>query len=734
MISSVKSLENTQKINQYKIKQYKYKLKGYPINVKMCKIPNGLVLGTKTKTNIISSSYFNLSSKNKKNLILKQLKNLNNTKTPISRITNDINTNYYSLSITNNKSISINNNLFSNNNSNNYSKISNNSLLTNSTNKSNFQNINRKKNIIKEELGIFCKKNNYSFKFKVCKIKKVLLSDESRNKKNFDKKLNNKNNNDINNKNNNNINHVIQKILIKNENNINNQLTLRTKSNNKYKQKKNKKELKKNYIKSMFKKSLIRGYLSHSYSRKGKNILKGEINDNSCINNSSINRTHRNIKKNLQIYNYLKLHTRNNTTSCNKKIDYLLNNNLYLKNKKKLGFKFINEPLFYKKKSNKTDIINNINFDKIKIKKIQSPKNKIRPNIIKSYKEKKEINYNIKNYHSISDNINNLKNIISKINDNYFKEYNSNENSIYYKNKIFKEIPFPKFNKIKKIVKDGTKARKLSKLIKELKKKNIYNNTNTRRSINNTYKKNSKEEKFYKNCIQLDKDEDELEINLEDFCKEKINLFNIIKKSIKNKSLLGKKYNFLTLKSDKRKHNKKKDFSPEQNTKQSNINRLYNKNSNKKIDINISDNNLNIKKNKIYLKIDSGSGEEIKKNNIKNTLFSENNLKNLSKNNDDKFDDLYSIIKLLDFGSVLLIDKGLFSIENSSYHKYSISFNNYYDKKYLKNLSTFKKVNKKDKGNKIYSNSTRMNTTSYKKNTYNQENNEKIIKGFKLLN
>ena len=238
MISSVKSLENTQKINQYKIKQYKYKLKGYPINVKMCKIPNGLVLGTKTKTNIISSSYFNLSSKNKKNLILKQLKNLNNTKTPISRITNDINTNYYSLSITNNKSISINNNLFSNNNSNNYSKISNNSLLTNSTNKSNFQNINRKKNIIKEELGIFCKKNNYSFKFKVCKIKKVLLSDESRNKKNFDKKLNNKNNNDINNKNNNNINHVIQKILIKNENNINNQLTLRTKSNNKYKQKK----------------------------------------------------------------------------------------------------------------------------------------------------------------------------------------------------------------------------------------------------------------------------------------------------------------------------------------------------------------------------------------------------------------------------------------------------------------------------------------------------------------
>ena len=121
MSFSSKSPDKTQKVINKKIKKNKSKLYGCPINVKMCQIPSSLGFNTKTKANIISSSYFNLSLKNKTNLILKQVKNKNKQRTSISKLTNDINTNYYSLSITNNKTLSNNNNISNNNNnSNNY--------------------------------------------------------------------------------------------------------------------------------------------------------------------------------------------------------------------------------------------------------------------------------------------------------------------------------------------------------------------------------------------------------------------------------------------------------------------------------------------------------------------------------------------------------------------------------------------------------------------------------------
>ena len=159
MSFSGKSPKNIQKVIQQKIKQNKNKIYGCPINVKMCKIPNSLGFNTKTKANIIL--------KNKANLILKQLKNKYKQKASISRLSNDVNTNYYSLSITNNKTNSINNNLISNNNSNNFSKVSNNSILTNSVRKSKKQISNKKSNVIKEEYVPYNKQNNYSFKIKV---------------------------------------------------------------------------------------------------------------------------------------------------------------------------------------------------------------------------------------------------------------------------------------------------------------------------------------------------------------------------------------------------------------------------------------------------------------------------------------------------------------------------------------------------------------------------------------
>ena len=97
---------------------------------------------------------------------------------------------------------------------------------------------------------------------------------------------------------------------------------------------------------------------------------------------------------------------------------------------------------------------------------------------------------------------------------------------------------------------------------------------------------------------------------------------------------------------------------------------------------------------------------------------------------DDKFDDLYSIIKRINFSTVLLNNEGIFNVENKVYQNHTQVFNNYYDKFYLKNLSTVKKVNKGSKG-KNCSTSTKVNTTSCKKNSYQKEKND--IEEFKLL-
>ena len=218
-------------------------------------------------------------------------------------------------------------------------------------------------------------------------------------------------------------------------------------------------------------------------------------------------------------------------------------------------------------------------------------------------------------------------------------------------------------------------------------------------------------------------DKTPVEINFEDYCKGKLNIIDILKLNNKNKSLNEKKLNLISLKLGKNNKSKNKRLSPDLNCRLSahknNAIKNYNKNINKQKDVNNSCANLNEKKIK-YLKIDDGTGEEIRKNNIENNLFSENNLIDIEKIIDDKFDDLYSIIKRLNFSTVLLNNEGLFSVENKVYQNHTQVFNNYFDKFYLKNLSTVKKVNKSSKG-KNCSASTKVNTTSCKKNSYQNE-------------
>ena len=605
--------------------------------------------------------------------------------------------------------------------------------------------INRKNFTIKEDRITFDKQNNNSIKIKVNKVKNVIISNSSRNNSV-------KNNNNNENINNNNFTHIthnsssIPKKLQKNENLVNNLFKLRTKSRNKkYYIKENRIDRKKKNIKSMFKKMKSKANLSLSYSKKENNKIKAKISDSSYANQnnlSCINQNNRNSKNNPKIYNYSRLHNRNHTTSCNKKIiDSLLNKNI--KNKKISDFILIDDPSIKKKNLYQTDIINNINLDNIKLKKLDiiSPKHKFGTNIIKNTNDIKEVN--IRNYHSISQNINNLKNIISKLNDNYFNNYNSNNSSIYNKRKVLKDIPIPKINKDKKSEIEEKKSKKCPKSIKDIKikKMNINKNANTlnKQKNNSTNKTNSKKIKNndYKNCIPLtndyDRDDYELEINFDDYCKEKLNIIDILKLNNKNKSLNQKKLNLISLKLGKNNKNKNKRLSPDLNFRLSahknNAIRNYNKNSNKKKDVNNSCSNLNEKKNK-YLRIDDGTGEEIKKNNIENNLFSENNLIDIEKIIDDKFDDLYSIIKRINFSIVLLNNEGIFNVENKVYQNHTQVFNNYYDKLYLKNLSTVKKVNKGSK-RKNCSTSTKVNTTSCKKNSYQKEKND--IEEFKLL-
>ena len=764
MSFSGKSPKNIQNVIQQKIKQNKNKMYGCPINVKMCKIPNNLGFNTKTKANIISSSYFNLSLKNKANLILKQIKNKYKQKASISRLSNDVNTNYYSLSITNNKTNSINNNLISNNNSNNFSKISNNSILTNSLRRSKKQISNKKNNVIKEEYVPFNKQNNYSYKIKVNKVKKLIITDNIKNnsvrrKRNKIEKINYNINNTSNNK------RFIRKHLTKNDNLGNNQRKLRTKSkDNKQKKIKERKISKKKNIRSMFKKNKLRGNLSISYSIMDNNN-EGKLIDNPYINRnniSSINPTHRNVNYNIKFYDYTKQHNRNHTTSCNKRIiDSLLN-----KNKKKHEYIFINDPSARQTNMNQADNIGNRNFeiaknkyifsinkgnnnvyDKFKKKDVISPKNKFGTNIIKNNgneKKEKEKDVIIRNYHSISENINNLKNIISKLNDEYFSSYNNSHiNSSSQKRKVIKEIPLPKFGKNKKNEKEEKKIKRYPIAIRDIKIKKINNNllkkNNRIRNNKNIIKENEKK-KYIPFMNNYDRDDFENEINFEEISKDKSAFNDILKKSRKNNSLIEKKLNLISMKLDlakrKKQENKNKQLSPDLNcrlsAKNNDMSKHYNKNTIKTTDTNNSYAYISEKKNK-KIRIDDGTGEDIKKNNIENNLFDENNLIELDSKVDDKFDDLYSIIKRMNFSSILLNSEGLFSVENRKYQTYSKLFNNFYDIYYLKNLSTVKKVNKSCKGNKNCSASTKTNNTSYKKSTYHQDNNENPIEEFKLL-
>ena len=70
---------------------------------------------------------------------------------------------------------------------------------------------------------------------------------------------------------------------------------------------------------------------------------------------------------------------------------------------------------------------------------------------------------------------------------------------------------------------------------------------------------------------------------------------------------------------------------------------------------------------------------------IKNILFDNENLEKLPESYDEKFDDLYSVVRKINFGSVLIGAESFFTINSQKYVEFEYSFNNEYFKKFGKN-------------------------------------------------
>ena len=119
------------------------------------------------------------------------------------------------------------------------------------------------------------------------------------------------------------------------------------------------------------------------------------------------------------------------------------------------------------------------------------------------------------------------------------------------------------------------------------------------------------------------------------------------------------------------------------------------------------------------IKIIKKETQKLINNNIKNTLFDEENLDELPEDYDENFNDLYSIINKINFGSVLVCVEGLFTPEGRTYKKYRDKFDKFYDKLFVKKGNSFSNSNNKPK--KIVevaglTSNTKTNSSSSKKN------------------
>ena len=101
--------------------------------------------------------------------------------------------------------------------------------------------------------------------------------------------------------------------------------------------------------------------------------------------------------------------------------------------------------------------------------------------------------------------------------------------------------------------------------------------------------------------------------------------------------------------------------------------------------------------------------------------------------NEDNFDDLYSIIKKINFDCILLNNEGIFNIGNQKYKNYIKIFNKLYNICRKNNYNNYIKYSEKMK-TKHFTESTKMNSTSSTKKFLKNNNFGSNIKEFILDN
>ena len=104
-----------------------------------------------------------------------------------------------------------------------------------------------------------------------------------------------------------------------------------------------------------------------------------------------------------------------------------------------------------------------------------------------------------------------------------------------------------------------------------------------------------------------------------------------------------------------------------------------------------------INNDKIKIIKNNEENERLINNNVKNNLFDEENLDDLPEDYDENFNDLYSIINRINFGSVLVCVEGLFTPEGRTYKRYKDTFDKFYDKLFIKKGNSFSNSNNKPK-------------------------------------
>ena len=499
------------------------------------------------------------------------------------------------------------------------------------------------------------------------------------------------------------------------------------------------------------------------------NIVNGNINGNTNGNHNFYytkylsNNYHSNNNSNI-IHHHIKNPTANNLNINNPEIKKILvkpkdrkkninNQNKYIKNPiptpgQKIKSNIIpsqrnikiNLTKFLqgvKTKQNRTKIL--LGRKSFSIKKIKKENNsdfslpqfndKLSNKLLKNNEEENDVisyNYHYKNNENIMKKIKKERNqenekneeliekkLIKAIHD--FKEKNNNNNKLNAKDKIKNNHD----ELIKAICRNNNKNSNINNYNEQI----CYSNNSTSNNI--YYGKN-------KNDYSID--------NIPEPINNYNNMNNINKiipkrkKSIENNlpNLNGLNLNLNTSnKNDIFEEKKDIDFDDFKNNKdykdyKEKENEKYNENE-KKIKLIIS-NQDKFKENKKKKLID---------NKIKNDLFDEDNLDELPEDYDENFNDLYSIINKINFGSVLVCVEGLFTPEGRTYKKYKDKFDKYYDKLFIKKGNSFANSNNKPK--KIVevaglTSNTKTNSSSSKKNIINANDMYNDLNIVKVLN